>query len=545
MALAPKPLDELDPALVDQAHSLLAGLLREYAPAAELRRGALGDLSLHLAAVAHASLQDLAERTWDGLTLGGVAADPGAADPDLLEALLENYRVRPAAGGAAAGSLVVVVSAAADVTVDAGAVFTVGDASFAASAAVTARASAADVVQATDVLLREAGPGAYFFSVAVTALAEGPAGNVGRGLPATPASPPENFVSAATEVDFAGGSAAEPAADLVRRAQAGFAAPGFGSRLGLLALLRRTAALQDAVDVEAAGWPHEEQRRHHGLFPVAGGGKVDAYVRSQALWESVTVRRTASLLAKTADGGLWQLSLGAGQSGGVPAFYDVTAVARADTGAACVVDEEVRGLDLTEAPDGRDLTTAEEAAYTAYQTATLRVLDGRTDTADLEVGRSQAEFDVTVRLLPQVAAAQDAFDDPEHGSLGLDVLAKAPVPCFLAVALTVRRPAGAAEPTSQLAALKDALAAYVGGLGFVGRLSAAELVARAQPFLPTGHLVTDADLLGRLRRPDGTRTLLRSRSALAVPDEPERMVSARTVGFFLAAADVTVNLEDA
>jgi hypothetical protein len=63
-------------------------------------------------------------------------------------------------------------------------------------------------------------------------------------------------------------------------------------------------------------------------------------------------------------------------------------------------------------------------------------------------------------------------------------------------------------------------------------------------FLPSGVEVGAIDMLGTLRRPDGSSAILHDPRGvvLEVPDEPGRMVSPRTAIFILDPLDVSIGV---
>jgi len=54
--------------------------------------------------------------------------------------------------------------------------------------------------------------------------------------------------------------------------------------------------------------------------------------------------------------------------------------------------------------------------------------------------------------------------------------------------------------------------------------------------------VTDLDIFGRIRNPDGTVQYLRDSDTIVIPEQPAKMVTAKTVQFYAEAANVTVSV---
>jgi hypothetical protein len=104
----------------------------------------------------------------------------------------------------------------------------------------------------------------------------------------------------------------------------------------------------------------------------------------------------------------------------------------------------------------------------------------------------------------------------------------------------VYKRAGAADP--DLAAMKDALAAAVNRVGFVGALYGSQLQDVVYRFLTDGQTASAVDMLGRLRYPDGSTVWLRDSEVIEVPDDPGNMVTARTVQFFADPSQIGVSV---
>jgi len=145
-----------------------------------------------------------------------------------------------------------------------------------------------------------------------------------------------------------------------------------------------------------------------------------------------------------------------------------------------------------------------------------------------------------LRGMPQVDAAQDYLGGREVRPPMSDVLAKAAVPCFTGVSMTLNVKTG--SPVD-VPAVQAAVAAAVNALGFSGGV-AASLIAQVvhDAVGPALVSITGTGLTGRVRRPDGTSVYLADPSHLVAPDDPANMVTAQTVAFLLGATDVAITL---
>lgn len=540
MALELLPLAQLDPAAVTARQDLLAQRVVEYSPEADLRRGVIHDVVLHLGAILASADLDLVDRVRRSMSLKTINADPTLADDDLVDAVLANYFITRQTGAPARGSVVVVIDALTPITIPVGMRFIADGRSYAAIQAFTARTNAANVVTDADRVLRPLGDGTFAFAIDLTAVEDGAAGQVRRGTKFLPETVLPHFVRSYADQDFTGGLDTETNAELMARLDEGVASRSSVNRTTTESLLRNQEAFANYLHLSVLGCGDPEQQRYHSLFPVAFGGRVDIYVQTRTLPQTTTLVRKATLVERRTEGGVWQLSLDRQQA---PGFYDITQIVLpdADGDSGYEILEDVRGFDLTDdATFVPDLQTTAEAAYSRYQTATIRFLDTDTALDNLTVGTSQQDYQVAVRAMPQIKELQDFLASPAARHRGLDVLVRAPVPCFLSLTVTVYRPSGTAAPDTD--AIRNALADFVNRLGFTGRLAAAQLAHVAHQLLTGGQTLSAIEMFGRIRRPDGSFRHLRSLELLSIPDEASRMVSARNCLFFLDPNDIGIDV---
>ena len=546
MTLSIDDLAGLNDAEVGQVREVLFQLLSERYPAAELRRGVVHDLIMQLAGTVVAAQQANVDRVRRSQSLLAVRADPSLSTDAVVDALLSNFGVARLPGAAAAGIVTVVLDAAVPVVVPSGVTFTGGGATFVSAVARAVRTSAAAVTGPTDLVLQDLGAGRRGFGVPVVAAVVGAAGMARRGAAMAPAFSPPHFVQAYAEGDFVGGHDVETNAELMDRLRVGIAAKAWSNRDTIDAMLHAEPRFARCLQSSICGFGDPEQLRNHTLFPISPAGRCDAWIRPAALPTSVAVPVVATLVGTQAAGGVWQFDLGRDAA---PGFYEVSRVAlpsspQSDAGFEVLAD--VRGLDATGPGWMPDVVTPVEAAYTRYQTATVRFLDPSTPVAGLVVGAAQAAYAVALSAMPLVADLQGYLGGRGVRDPGGDVLVRAPVPCFLTVSATVMlRPGSAAPTAATLTAARVAVAAAANSLGFAGALYASTLVAALTPYLPAGAGLGPIDMRGRIRRPDGGTTYLGDprRNSLQVPSDPAGLVTARTVVFILDPADVAIGVE--
>jgi uncharacterized phage protein gp47/JayE len=542
MSLELPDLESLDPTAVGQVQDQLFALLAEAFPDVELRRGVVSDVVLHLAAALLTAEQTQIDLLRQSQSLLAISENPTGADDTTVDAILSNFRVTRLGNTAATGQVTVVLSALLPVVIPKGAQFTAGTQTFSTEAAYAVRVSAATVTSPTDRVLVGIGGGNYAFTIPVVADQPGVAGMLRQGTTMVPSFPLPHFAGAFATADFAGGFDAESNADLIARLQAGVATRAWSNRASIDAMIHAQPDFERCLQVSIIGYGDGEMPRdRHTIFPVALGGRSDVYARTATLPLAVALVKQATLIALTPTGGVWQFGIDVGDA---PGFYLVTRVAlpaQAPDEAGFTINSDVRTLDLTGQDWVPDIATPEEGAYSSYQAAVIQFTDDQTPTGGLTVGTSTAPYAVSVLALPQVADLQQFLGGRGVRNPAGDVLVKAPVPCFLSVSFEVRCAALAADSVDT-AAIAAAVAAKVNDLGYCGTLYTSTVAEVVGPYLPDGAALGAIDLFGRIRRPDGQYRFIRDplHVAITVPDDPERLTTARTVCFFLDPADVAV-----
>jgi hypothetical protein len=542
MAIPFPDLSTLNPEDVQQTIDYLTQRLGEYDPTINNRRGVVQEILVQLAGVLSAAdAQIIEEQVNKSGSLLAITADPAGADPDMVDRLISNFRVTRRPGGRAQGQVTVVLSKFVPTTIPNGFQFEAGGTTFVTQTAFAGRTNAASVVSDTDRLIRAVTNG-YALTIDVAAQVEGSGGQLKRLAPLNPLGTIPSLVRVYAENDFVGGVDPDTNEELLSRLQEGLADRSSSNRITIDSMIRNDPTFSRTLATSAIGFGDAEQLRYHYLFPVAFGGRVDIYVQTDALPQTLKLTKAATLIDTTAQGGIWQFSLTREDA---PGFYEVRKIVLAgqDDGIqeGYAVTELVHGLDLT--ADGTGLTpdieTVEEGAFTCFQTATVRFLDTETATEDLTINQSQADYDILVTAMAQVAELQTFMADRSRRPAAADVLVKAPVPCFLEVNFKVFKKTGQADP--DLEAMKTDLAAYVSGLGFAGRLSAGALSSVAFKRLSGGQTLSAIDMFGRIVRPDGETKYIRSDEVLLIPDWPEKMVTARTTVFLLDPTNISIS----
>lgn len=541
MALRVTSLDELTPELVGQLFAEFTQMMQERHPGIELTRGPFHDIVSYFGSVFSAIPQTNIDKVLQSRSLLAISEDPSLAEPELVDHVTSNWGVTREAGSNAQGNITIVVSANEVVIVPASLEFDASGVSFRADGAFTGRPAGSDLPSASDRELQALGDGTYAFTISATAVTEGPEGNIRRGTKMIPQAVLPRFVTSYAANDFTDGLSSETNQQLLDKLNLGVAAKSTSSGLNVEAFIKNQPDFARTLSYSVVGMHDPEMMRdQHWILPMSGGGRVDIYSRTNELPRSTTLQVTATLVEITVDGGIWQFAITKAMA---PGFYEVERVVLPDAGAedtGYALTMDLRGFDDSDEVGMPDVLTAAEAAFTKYQTSVIRFLDTNTLTTGLTVNESTAVYDVSILAMPQIAEIQDLLSSRANRHRMADTLVKGAVPCFLQVNFTIRKWPGDADPDTD--AIANALADLVNNAGFPGRLYASQLAAVIHGFLSGRQAVGAIDMFGVIRRPDNTLAYIRDPAILTVPDDPTRMVTGRTVAFFLDPRQVGINI---
>jgi hypothetical protein len=543
VTLAITSLSQLSHDLVVQLQAEFTQLLQEGYPEAELTRGVIHDVIAHLSGgVSGAVTRTEVQRVLNASSLLAISEDPTLADTEIVDAVLSNYRITRKPGAAATGFISVTVTDPTTVVVPAGAAYIANGVTFFVDDAFVIKPPGSQLLSPNDKLLESKGGNTYAYTVPATASTTGAAGNIRRGTKMVPTPIPARFVTAFAATDFSGGSDTELNDELLQRMELGVAAQVMQGRKNIIALLKAQPAFADTQHYAIAGFGNPEMTRdQHSIFPVSGGGRVDIYARTTLLPITTQITKTAVLVDVVNNQGVWQFSLTRSES---PGCYDIVQIllpSDPPDAAGFSLTVDTRGFDLTDAVEPvPDIVNASEAAYSAYQTGVFRFVDTETAVASLTVGTSTASYIVAVRGMPLIEEIQEFCRDADTRNLAGDVLVKAPIPCFLTVNFDIEQAAG--ETTPDLDVIRNAVAAAVNGLEFPGRINASFISDVVYNYLSNKQVVGPIEMLGKIRRPDGTYVVIRDRQVLQLPDTPLAGVTGRITAVLLDPVDVGVRV---
>lgn len=534
-------LRTIDSEGVQQLLSRLTDQLQTLNPELDLKRGVFHDTVLYYHAVLEAAIRANLERYQSARSLQQIEADPSLADVAVVNEVLSNWGVTRREGTKAVGSVTIELSLAQSVTVPAGFAFQANGKEYVATASFTSRTSAEQVASETDRLIQPLSNGNWAFTVDVEASEIGSDYKLNAGDLITPVRSLVGYVTSYATSSFEDGLNTETNAELLIQLQNGISAKALSNRASMRALIASLPEFSSATNQSIVGYGDPEMLRdQHTIFPISYGGRVDWYIRGQAQLERNSLSVIARLIVISGTTSTWQFAVNRNT---YPGFYAIEKIRRSDDSAVnsgFEIVEDNRSNDLTGAGFIPDIANVAEGAYSAFQTAIIRFVDTVSDVTKLSVGQT-AEYLCEVVGVPLIGEIQSFVASRDIRSYAADVLVKAPVPCFVDVTLTINKASG--DPIPDINGIKTAIVNEINSVGFIGRLDGSKIIDRVHGFIANSASVTELDLFGRIRKPDGSTQYVRSSDSLVIPDQPDKMVSAKTVQFFAEIQNISVNVK--
>jgi hypothetical protein len=533
-------LDQLNAADVQQVLDRLAAQLQELNPALDLKRGVFKDTLAYYHAVLETAIRTNLQRYQSARSLQQIVADPSLADRTVVDEVLSNWGVIRKQGTAASGTVTIEINAPRSVTVPVGMPFNANGRRYLSVATFVSRTTANQLSSSSDRLLVQLNNGNYAFTITVAAVTAGAEGKLNAGDLIVPVRTISGYVTSYATSTFTDGTNTETNAQLIEELQLGISAKALSNRTNMRAFLRSLPQFDSLTNQSIVGYGDPEMLRdQHTIFPISFGGRVDWYVRGQEALQRVTYATTATCVTVGDNDSTWQFSLGKDVE---PGFYEISRIRRqadANLNSGFEITLDQRGNDLTGEDFVPDILSVAEGAYSAYQTATIRFVDTLTDASTLSVGDTAA-YVCDITSTPLIREIQDLVSSRDIRSYAADALIKAPVPCFVQVNLVINKTAGDADPDVE--AIRNAIVSTINQTDFIGRLDGSRIVDTVHNFLTDNLSVTQLDMLGRIRNPDGSIQYIRDPDAIVIPEQPAKMVTAKTVQFFAEAATVTVSV---
>lgn len=542
--IAEKTIADLNPDEVASNLEELQARIAESNPNIDTGRGVFRDLVLFYHAVLSERLNQNLLDYWNARSLKAIEADPTLADPDLVDDVLSNFRLERKAGSTAVGEVAVIRNVKTTLTIALGAEFIANGKSFVTTQVYTAKFEEAQLNSDTDRLITSLNDGNFIFTIDVVASDVGADFLITKDTLVVPVVIPNGYLTSYATSSFRDGLNEETNSELINRLQQGIAARTLSNRVNMAAMLRNIDTFSRIVSMSIVGYGDAEMiRDRHTIFPGSFGGRVDWYIRSEELLRKTGVTKTATLIDKTVDSyGIWQVTFNRDEVSGI---YEVRNIQQADAenvSGSYRIEEEIRQIDVSNLSFKIDIITVEEAAYTRFQTLTIRFKDADTLTTTLDL-QSTRDYKMELAGVPLIDSVQDTVSSRDVRHYGADALIKAPVPCFVQLSFTIFRPIGSDDLDTD--AVKDALCAEVNTVGFVGKLYASRLLDVVHNFLSNDDSVGAVDMYGRIKYPSGDDLWIRNSEVLTVVDDPDNLVTYRTVQFFTDPDSIGISFETA
>lgn len=533
-------LDQLNTDDVQQLLARLATQLQELNPSLDLKRGVFKDTLVYYHAVLEAAIRTNLQRYQSARSLQQIEADPTLADDNVVNEVLSNWGVTRKQGTKATGAITIEITSARSVTVPFGLTFSAAGRSYISTATFVSRPDSNQVSGVNDRLLTLLSNGNYAFTITVEAVDVGSEFILNAGDLIVPTRTIAGYVTSYAVDSFSDGINTETNLQLLEELQLGISAKALSNRTNMRSYLRSVIAFSSVTNQSIVGYGDQEMLRdQHTIFPISFGGRVDWYIRGQQSLQRTSREIQATCISIEGQTSTWQFSINKNFS---PGFYEISKIRRfADSGLnsgfEIVIDD--RDNDLTGDEFIPDITTVAEGAYSAYQTTTIRFVNTVTSTVGLTVGAVAVYvFDITGT--PLIREIQDLIASRDIRSYAADALIKAPVPCFVQINLVINKTAGDADP--DINGIRNSIVSVINKTDFIGRLYGSIIVDAIHNFLKDNLSVTQIDMLGRIRNPDGTVQYLRDYDVLVIPEQPEKMVTSKTVQFFTEIDQVTVSV---
>ena len=531
-------LDSLEPAAVRQLLTRLSSQLSEADPTLDLKRGVFHDRLLYFSAVLETALRQNLERYLSARSLQQIEQDPTLAADGVVDEVLSNWGVTRKIGTKAVGYVTIELSVNRTVIIPAGAVFEANGLRYVSRDTYTSRSLAEQVVSSSDRLLTQLSNGNWSFTIEVEAADVGAAYMLNAGALIVPNRSVAGYVTSYATAAFSNGTDTETNSELLQRLRYGISAKTISNRTTMQAYVVTQDRFASVTNQSIVGYGDAEMLRDkHSIVPVAYGGRVDWYVRTQQTLGRSSAAVVATCVERRDTSSVWQFSI---PRTAFPGFYEIRRIRRAvdsqlNTGFEILQDS--RGTDVTGVVPPPDIVNIVESAYTAYQTTTITFEDTVTPLGSVTVGNT-ADYVCDVIGLPMLGELQTEVSSSEYRHCAADILMRAPVPCFVEVSFVINKTA--TEPMPNIDGIKSAVAACINQTDFIGRLDGSRILETVHGFLKNATSVTQLELLGRIRRPDGTNEYLRATDSLLLPYRPAKLVSEKTVQFFTEADDIRV-----
>lgn len=554
MSLQITSFDELDTTRVAELLALFSAWMQEKHPDVELSRGVFHDLVLYFNSVLNAALRENVNRVMQSNSLLAISQNPDLADDTIVDNVLSNFNVSRGTGAAAEGEAMVVVGQYVSTQITSNTRLTANGVSFYPTATfigVTDTDANNEAVNSRPLVQTQ--NGAYAFKIPVVAVVNGTAGNISKGTTLTPDAAPSNVKAIFAAADFVKGSEPLTNSEYIAKLSNGLSAKTIGGRKSFGALIRSQGAFSTTRHISVVGFGDAEQQRdQRGLFPISGGGRVDIYVQTSdtpQVSDNIVYARYIGPAdpALPTSGTIWEMTI---DRDIYPGFYNVLRIAKIPGTAAESINpstyeiiSRTPGLNFKAGEYKPDILTPLEGSFTRYKQEVVRFVNTDIYPASSMNVNTWLPYVLKLVGMPLIGAIQDFLSDPDIRCRTADVIVRAAVPCFTTIGLTIRK--APTDPdlvaTGAVANMKAAIVNAVSKLGFAGALSASTITNAVAPYLTAQQSAYSFDIFGKILRPDGKIMYVRDPDQIVVPNEPQHLVSAKTVVFLTSLNDIAIN----
>ena len=535
-------IETLNAATVQANEDFLVSFLSSEFPSLDLTAGrVLRELLIRPAAIFYTLNNTNITNLQNSMSMLAVTENPTLATPEVVAAILSNYRLTPSQGATASGKISIILDRLLTTSVEQDTIFRANGLNFITQNSYVGVTDASAVTSAQTILIYQQSDGTFAFTIPVVAETVGNQYWARQGTVFTATPIPAGMVSAVAANDFTGGITPATNEQMIEMFQQALSPQVLASRVSSEALLRTFATI-NSLSIIGLGDP-EMLRDRHNIFATSTGGKADIYVKTNFYPVLTPVIKTATLLDPVT--GMWQIGITRDDS---PGFYLIQSINQASAPAGSTSLEivaEIRSLDLTSV-DGvfvPDIKNNVEGAYSRYQTAVVQFIDPCMDYAGLAVG-AQASYTVDFLTLPSIATLQDNANIRSTRNPQADYLVRAAIPAFVTIGLTVQYLDGQTAPSAS--AIKQAIVNQIALLDFSYGVLPASMVHEAVYAATAGInsvSVSPIEFYCQIRKPDGTFITNRSTDGVVLPDLPVDDVTSRTTAFFVSVDSIDVTVE--
>lgn len=546
-------LSQLPVSSVRTNAEIVAGVIEDANPRINASRGVVASLIAQPQAIIATQRNSQIETLRRSLSLLEISKDPALADPELVDAAASNFGKARIPGDFAQGLITIVVRVLEPVIVPLQTIFTAGSVSFVTEQSYAARTKASDLLTDNDRLLVRRGDNLYAFTIPVVATTVGISGQLAKNTNLVTNSNINNFVKAFVAEDFTGGVNVETNEQLLARLWQGVTSKTLGSRQQMSASLFENVDFGSVIVRDSIiGFGDSEMRRDRvSLLPLGVPGCVDWYIQTKADLLTVSKVVTATLQSVDATGNtFWQAVITqAAQGNDNAVWYRANTVRRKDDADVSVGSFTILSQLRTRQNVVEDsyiypqLSRDEFAAFTYFQNLTINFVVPYTEADTSWAVNTQLDFAFELVGQPQLPLVQKTYSQRSRNNPAATLLIKAPIPCICRFEAWLSVPQNFIQAARDLEiAAKTELTAATAAYSFSGFLPAAKLLqVTQQVFAGLSLDVTRFNLTAEIITPQGESVFIEQRDGISIAEYADGQLSARTVGFYLNAENVSFN----